>query len=44
VGVSVFGFSHVIFVEVERESLPEVPFEFRWGEGAGSKTVLVESL
>ena len=39
-----FGFSHVVFVQIERDALPQAPFEFRLGEGPDSQTALVEDL
>ena len=39
-----FGFSHVVFVALEKTSLPAPPLELRLGEGDGALTVPIESL
>ena len=37
-----FGFSHVVFVALEKASLPMQPFELRDGEGHGAISVPIE--
>ena len=39
-----FGVSHVVFIAVEKESLPKAPLEFRLGEGHGALAAEVASL
>ena len=39
-----FGFGHVVFVALEKASLPPEPFELRDGEGHGAITVPIENL
>jgi hypothetical protein len=39
-----WGFAHVVFIAVERDSLPSTPFAFQVGEGQGALTVQVEDL